>query len=129
MSAPGLKITNFHYGHIQMPQSHPTEYPKWIHMLGYPDVIANNAEEEAALLARPFKSEANPGDVTVYLQGAQATATAAEIVNPPPTSVLTGPNDEREILLQIAKEKDIKVDLRWKTERIRATIERETKDL
>lgn len=123
MSAPGLKITNFHYSNMTIPTYEVHEYPKWVHMSGYPSAIAKNAEEEAALLARTTGS----GDITIQLQGVQADAVAAPIVEPP--AILAGPNDEREILLQIAKEKNIRIDLRWKTDRIRATIERETKDL
>jgi hypothetical protein len=124
MSAPGLKITNFHYSNMTMPRFEITEYPKWIHMSGYPDILAQDAAEEAALLARSPKS----GDVAVQLVGAQAEASAAPMGDPPP-HILTGTNDEREILIRIAKEKDIKIDARWKTDRIRATIERETKEL
>ncbi len=107
-----------------MPQSHPTEYPKWVRMSGYPEEIAQDAEHEARLLAREPRS----GDVMVALVGVQSNADAASFVESP-TKILSGPNDEREILLQIAREKNIKVDARWKTDRIRATIERETKDL
>ncbi len=123
MSAHGLKITNFHYSHMTFPQGPGTEYPKWIHMSGYASTIADGPEDEAMLLARP----ARQGDVTIQLQGVQADAIAQPIVEP--TAILAGPNNEREILLQIAAEKNIKVDARWKTERIRATVERETKDL
>ncbi len=123
MSAHGLKITNFHYSHMTFPQGPGTEYPKWIHMSGYPDILANDAEEEASLLAREPRS----GDIAVALVGVQANAVAAPIIEP--TAILAGPNNERELLLQIAAEKNIKVDARWKTERIRATVERETKDL
>lgn len=115
----GMKITNFHYTETTFAQPGFVEYPKWVRMSGYPDVIANSAEEEANLLARPMQ----PGDVVVPLQGAQAEAIAQPVVEPP-TKILTGANDEREILLQIAKEKNIKVDARWKTDRIRATIEK-----
>ncbi len=124
MNAPGLKITNFHYSHMTFPQGPGTEYPKWIHMSGYPSIIAKDAEEEARLLARDTRS----GDIAIELQGAKAEAIAQPIVEQP-TKILSGPNDEREILLQIAREKNIKVDKRWKLDRLRATIERETKDL
>jgi hypothetical protein len=120
MSAPGLKITNFHYSHMTLPTYTVHEYPKWIHMSGYPSVIAKDAEEEAALLARTPTS----GDVTIQLQGAQADAVAAPIVESGPT--LQGPNDERELLLKIAEEKGIKIDKRWNLNRLRATVERET---
>ncbi len=116
----GMKITNFHYTETTFPKPDGfVAYPKWIHMSGYPSVIAADAEEEAALLARPMKT----GDVIVPLVGAQAESVAQPIVEAP-TKILTGANDEREILLQIAKEKNIKVDARWKTDRIRATIEK-----
>ena len=103
MSAPGLKITNFHYSHMTVPTYTVHEYPKWVHMSGYPSVIAKDAEEEAALLARTPVS----GDVSIPLQGAQADAIAAPIVEPP--AILAGPNDEREILLKIAEEKGIEI--------------------
>lgn len=118
MSAPGLKITNFHYSNMTMPTANLTEYPKWIRMSGYAPIIAQDAEHEAALLAREPRS----GDVTIPLQGTQADASAAEIAQP--TNILTGPNDERDMLIKIAEEKGIRIDLRWKTERIRATLDK-----
>ncbi len=124
MSAPGLKITNFHYSHMAFNNGPFVEYPKWIHMSGYPSIIAADAGAEALLLSRPPKS----GDVKVELQSAAAEAIAQPIVEPP-KHILAGVNDEREILFQIAAEKNIKVDKRWKLDRLRATIERETKDL
>ena len=118
MSAPGLKITNFHYSHMTVPTYTVHEYPKWVHMSGYASVIAKDAEEEAALLARTPVS----GDVSIPLQGAQADAIAAPIVEPP--AILAGPNDERDLLIKIAEEKGIAIDKRWKTERIRATLDK-----
>jgi hypothetical protein len=109
MSAHGLKITNFHYGNMMMPQADPNlrDYPKWV----YPDgpksgVIVQNAEEEAALLA----SGAVP-------------ALAAESVAPvEPTITLSPDNDEKAVLLALAKERGIKVDARWGVEKIRAAM-------
>ena len=118
MSAPGLKITNFHYSHMTVPTYTVHEYPKWIHMSGYASIIARDAEHEAELLARPPVS----GDVSIPLQGAQADAIAAPIVEPP--AILAGPNDERDLLIKIAEEKGIAIDKRWKTERIRATLDK-----
>ena len=118
MSAHGLKITNFHYSNMTMPTANLTEYPKWIRMSGYAPALAKDAEHEAELLARPPVS----GDVTVELQGAHADADAQPIAQP--TNILTGPNDEREMLIKIAEEKNIKIDLRWKTDRIRATLDK-----
>ncbi len=83
MSAPGLKITNFHYSHMTFPEGGGTEYPKWVHMSGYESVIAQNAAEEAKLLARPAKS----GNIMVEMQGAQASASAQEL----PRKILTLP--------------------------------------
>lgn len=56
MSAPGLKITNFHYAGIHIPKGELMEYPKWIHMDGQPSVVVNNEDEELELLSRPEKS-------------------------------------------------------------------------
>jgi len=124
LSAPGLKITNFHYAHIKLPDGPAgfVEFPKWV----YPDPastknghLVNDAEEEAAYFAALEKKEAVP----------DPKPAADEAPTPTPAAILSGVNDEREILLQIAKEKNIKVDARWKTDRLRATIERETADL
>lgn len=122
MSAPGLKITNFHYSNMKMPDGDVSirDYPKWVHMTGYEDVIAESPEHEAELLARPSKTKDDP--VT-------PAPKVPEVIAETPKIILTATPDEREILLQIAKEKNIKVDARWKTDRIKATIERETKDL
>jgi hypothetical protein len=121
LSAIGMKITNFHYAETTFMQPKEfVEYPKWIHMSGYPSEIVQDAEGEAALLDRPAKS----GDVTVALVGAKAEAVAQPIVEPIKNPILTGWNNEREILLKIAKEKNIKVDARWKTDRIRETVDK-----
>ncbi len=50
------QITDFHYPNMRFPVSEGTEWPKWVHMPGYPDQIACDAEEEAVLLARPPKA-------------------------------------------------------------------------
>jgi hypothetical protein len=42
---------------------------------------------------------------------------------PEPVAVLAGPNDEREVLIKLATERGIKIDKRWKTDRIRAILE------
>ncbi len=116
----GMKITNFHYQDVVFPkQTVFVEFPKFVHMSGYPSTIAQNAEEEAVLLARPMEVG------SVVTKPEVAAPKPAEPVATP-VAILSGPNDEREILLQVAKEKNIKIDLRWKTDRIRATIERET---
>ncbi len=78
MSAPGLKITNFHYSHMAFEKGPFVEYPKWVHMSGYPSIIAADAGAEALLLSRPPKT----GDVTVELQPAKADATVQEIAQP-----------------------------------------------
>ena len=120
MSSVGMKITNFHYAHMKLPDG-PTgfvEFPKWVYPI--PDstksgVLVQNAEEEAAYYDALAKNEPAP-----------ASKPPAEASAPEPTIILSGANDERELLMQIAKEKNIKVDARWRTERLRATIERET---
>ena len=71
-----MKITNFHYPDATFPKGDFVEYPKWVHMSGYPSAIAKTAEEEASLLARAPVS----GDMTVKLEGAQCVAVAAEPV-------------------------------------------------
>lgn len=110
---PGLKITNFHYTNtVFPPKGEFVEFPKYIYPEGRPPVIVQNAEEEAAVMNNPHSAAPPPP--------------APEPVVAQPTTILAGANDEREILFQIAKEKNIKVDARWKTERLRATIERET---
>lgn len=116
MSSVGLKITNFHYSNtvFDKPKTF-VEFPKWIHREGKPSVLAQNAQEEAELLG-----------------GNSIPQTLAEMPVEnfhPSAPVLSGPNDEREILLQIAKEKNITIDNRWGTKRIRSTIERETQNL
>lgn len=120
MLVQGMKITNFHYTNTVFQPNEYQEYPKWIHMEGYPSVIARDAAEEARLLARkPFDPKDPPQE--------QAQEPASN--ESAPTMVLTGRNDEKEILLQIAQERNIRVDKRWNMTRLRATIERETKDL
>jgi len=117
-----MKITNFHYSNASFAPYEFAEFPKWIHMPGYPSQLVETAQEEEVLRARPPVAE--PAKPLADIKPAAPVSAV-----PAPTKVLTGKNDEREILLQIAKEKSIKVDARWKTERLRATIERETANL
>lgn len=112
MSAPGLKITNFHYSHMKMPDPNPAEFPKIVYSapMSKDFKIVNSPEEEAAFYAGLNTPET-------------VTMTVAVPEAPAPVVTLAGSNDEKEILLQIAKEKGIPVDGRWKIERIRATLE------
>lgn len=112
MSAPGMKITNFHYSHMKLPDSdpNPSEYPKWVYdkPMSKNGRMVANAEEEAAFLAGLAGEALMP----------------EEVVPPTPAVVLTGGEmDEKAILLALAKEKGIKVDARWKVEKIRAAME------
>lgn len=118
MSSPGLKITNFHYSHMVFDKTPGTEYPKWIHMSGYPSEIVPDAEAEAVLLARPAKS----GDVTVALQPAKADAIAQPIVDAP-KPILEDVHTERDLLIKAATENGIRIDKRWATDKIRKAIE------
>jgi hypothetical protein len=112
MHAPGMKITNFHYGDITFQQPGAfVEYPKWIHMSGYPSEIAQDAEQEAALLSRPTKS----GDVTVQLESAKADAFVA------PMGEAQDP--ERQALVELANAKNIKVDGRWSVKRLKLVLQ------
>lgn len=120
MSAPGLKITNFHYSNTAFtPPAEFVEFPKWVHMAGYPSVIAQDAAEEAVLRARPIPSD----PVNALLQTPPETFHAGPPV-PPPTTMLQGSNDAREMLWKIAAEKGIKIDKRWKLPRLTAEMER-----
>ncbi len=47
------QITDFHYPNMRFPVSEGTEWPKWVNMTGYASQVVYNAEQEAALLARP----------------------------------------------------------------------------
>lgn len=114
MSAFGLKITNPHYSNMAMPAADASvrDWPKWV----YPDgpksgVIVQNAEEEAAVLANPKA----PAPVII-----EPVVVAA----PAPVAILTGSNDEKTLLLALAKEKNIKVDARWNITRLRSHMEK-----
>jgi hypothetical protein len=121
MGSIGMKITNFHYSQAFPPRDPSlAEYPKWIHMKGYASEVVDNAEHEAHLLARPPKDGPKLPDIQPEQPPAETK---------PPGEVLVGANDERAILEQIAKERGIKTDGRWNISRLRATVERETKDL
>ncbi len=113
-----MKITNFHYANATFEKpSEFVEYPKWIHMSGYPSEIVQDREGEERLLAR----SAVPGDVAVALEPAKADATVQSVVEP---EIFINRDREREVLLELARDKNIKVDARWKTDRIRETIEK-----
>ncbi len=79
MNALGLKVTNFHYPDMTFNKVGFVEYPKWIHMSGYPSEIAPDAETEARLLARTPRA----GDISVELQGVHAEAIARPILKLP----------------------------------------------
>lgn len=106
---------------MQEPDVSMRDYPKWVRVKGYPDAIAKDAEEEAELLARPVRDvPAKP--VATPKEPLVNPAKAGEAQMPPPRT-LAGPNEERDILIQIAQEKGIKIDKRWKIERIRHALE------
>lgn len=117
MSAPGLKITNFHYGNTAFEQPKVfVEFPKWVHMAGFESELVTNAHDEAVLRARdPATALANMPPKTFHDAPQPADA---------PSMTLVGTNDERAILWQIAEEKNIKIDRRWNLSRLRSTIER-----
>lgn len=120
MGFPGMKITNFHYSNgPAFKDNGYQEFPKWIHMPGYPSQMVRTKAEEEVLRARPAKDGTPLRPLPV----------PQEIVVQPATQVLTGENDEYELLTQIAAEKDIKIDKRWNLNRLRAHIERETANL
>ena len=102
MSAPGLKITNFHYSKVTFPEYKYQEYPKWIHMTGYPSVIAQTAQEEADLRARtPIQTQ------------------HAELIE-----ALPKPEpDDKTLWIEIADKNGIKIDKRWGLEKIKAAVE------
>jgi hypothetical protein len=114
MQARGMKITNFHFTHaIPKPDPALRDYPKWVYMEGFPGTIARNEREEQALLART-----SPGEK--IMAGSDEPPPAAA-----PKRVLVGSDtDEREILLQVLRERGVKTDGRWRTERLRAEVAR-----
>ena len=113
MSATGLKITNFHYSNMAMPKGDPalSEYPKWLYPfpMAKDGVLVRNAEEEAAYYALK-------GGETLPLTPAPA------VIVQPATVTLAPDNDEKTVLLALAKERNIKVDARWKVAKIRAAM-------
>lgn len=111
MSAHGLKITNFHYANVTMPEPDPalSEYPKWV----YPKpmgagILVSNAEEEAGVMNAP--------------NGDFAPIPEVPVVVPTPSVTLSPDNDEKTVLLALAKEKGITVDGRWRIEKLRAAM-------
>ena len=102
MSAPGLKITNFHML-PEFPKADYAEYPKWIHMTGFKSEIVETAEEEAILRARIADT---------------APTQHAELMNK-----ITEPPDEKALWIEIADKNGIKIDKRWGLEKIKAAIE------
>lgn len=81
------------------------EYPKWLHFPDSPSVLVNDAEEESAVMA-----------------GAPAPEPVKEFTPVAPVPTLVGANDERAMLLKIAEEKGIRVDGRWKTDKLRKAV-------
>lgn len=110
MSAHGLKITNFHYANVALPEGPGgfVEYPKWVHRDGAQSRIVQDAEEEAAFLSSVNSVVTTPPEPVL--------APAA------PTVTLSPDNDEKSLLLALAKEKGIAVDGRWKVDKLRAAM-------
>ncbi len=104
-----MKITNPHYANMAMPAADMSvrDWPKWVYPNGPKSgVIVQNAEEEASVLA-----------------GA-ALSPMVEVAAPAvPTVTLAPDNNEKAILLALAKEKGIKVDARWALPKLRAAME------
>lgn len=125
MNAPGLKITNFHYSTMKMPEPDLSmrDYPKWVRVKGYPDAVAKDAAEEAELLARPVREVSEAAKPVAVPKEPLVNPAKAGAAQMPPPRTLAGPNEERDILIQIAQEKGIKIDKRWKIERIRHALE------
>lgn len=110
MSAPGLKITNFHYSNITLPKGPEgfVEYPKWVHRDGGHSCIVQNSEEEAAFLSSVNSVVTTPPEPLPMPSA--------------PTVTLSPDNDEKSLLLALAKEKGIAVDGRWKVDKLRAAM-------
>lgn len=85
-----------------------SEYPKFINLPKQRAVIVNNPAEEEAVLA-----------------GASLKAKEAKIIlDEAPVPTLQGSNNEREMLLVIARAKNLAVNNSWNTRKIRKVIER-----
>lgn len=100
--------------HIPIPIGF-VEFPKWVHFedKGKPSVLVSNAEEEKAVLAgSPLQAPAEPVRPIVS--------------SPAPIQTLQGMVDERASLLTIAEARSIKIDKRWKTDKIRRAVEAAT---
>lgn len=85
-----------------------TEYPKFLHFPDKPSVIVQDAAEEQAVLAG-------------------AAPKPAPVVMPPPVAPipsLMGKNDEEAMLREIAAQRNIRIDGRWKLPRIRKELEK-----
>lgn len=117
MSAPGLKITNFHYSKVTFPQGEFQEYPKWIHMAGYKSVIVDTKEEEEILRARPLVVDKVTAPVVTEVVKALSEMPPANF-HPSPQ-----PHDERMALIKSAEGHKVKIDRRWSTLRIRQELE------
>lgn len=93
-------------GYSRPPNEVHPEFPKWLHFKDGPSVLVQDAAEEAAVLG-----------------GGPAPEPIAAAVEIAPVPILVGENNERDMLLQIAEARGIRVDRRWKTPKIRAAVE------
>lgn len=92
------------------PELQPSaEFPKFVHFSdGRKSVIAEDAEQEAAILAGNAVPELKP---------------TGPLAPPAPIVTLVGENDELTMLRKIAADKGIHLDGRWKLNKIRAAVE------
>lgn len=60
------------------------------------------------------------------VESQQEVEAPAPVVETPIIVALAGVQDEREVLIKLAEEKGLKIDKRWKNDRIRAMLEHST---
>jgi hypothetical protein len=104
------------------------EFPKWVTGPDGAQKIVNSADEQAALgdgwiapvYVPPVPHEESPTFVAYPKWIGDALVQSAE-----EEAALLGADtaDEREILIQIAAEKGVKIDKRWSDDKIRAALE------
>lgn len=114
------------------PSLEGNEYPKWIHREGRESVLVKDAEAEFALTGRgaarhePTQREEPKPSVDPDEWAAFHAWKAAQ--NAPPGMVESNiapvrqDDEERATLIQLAEESGIKIDKRWKNDRLRVAV-------
>lgn len=110
---------------VELADTSGSLWPKWVYPNGtkQPGVIVQDEEQEAAVLASAIpapKLFVTPEHIPEVPVASSPPAEAIEVQN---VVALDSVPNERDYLVSLATERGVKIDKRWKTEKIKAALE------